>query len=293
MSDVIITSGPCPCCGAGCFSGRTKGGFANTGCGWSSFERGPPGSREKFFRTKTLGGSICEIGFQENTCVSLDGGSKRSYSGSCSYSTSCVAGVVQCDFGGAGQEVLQQGAEATDCSVFDRTETNPACQIGPFGVGVDYSTTETVYTAAGSGICIPVAFGKGVKSTGTATETLSGEVTDGVAKAELLACAAWTAYGTDPSDLTAAWSINVDGSGFVYKDAQWKIASSGLVVGATYQAAVKYYRRTYGVGPFVLWRTDTVSGTADGTGALLINGDVPNDEGYETLAACDCVLTKL
>lgn len=297
MSDVVIKSGPCACCG-NCFSGRTKGGFANTSCGFASFDDRPPGSLTHYYRTKTLAGSICSrFGF-DPTCVTiLGGGGEKSYSGSCAYSVTCVDGILNCNFANTGgQQVEKLGT--LDCSTFDRTEITPACQIGPFsdqGGSVVYSSTSTQFKAQGTGTCIYINPIIGaVMAIGTATETLSDEITDDSAKAELLACAQWTAYGTDPASLTAAWSVNIYGSGFAYQDAQWKIQiTGGLKVGATYHATVNYYRRVYGIAPFVLWRTDTVSGVADGSGALLITGDVPNAEGYETLAACDCNLTKV
>lgn len=129
----------------------------------------------------------------------------------------------------------------------------------------------------------------------SADATLSVEDTDANAVARFQAATAWG----DPSntaDCIAKYQQRVSGFSFAFTDVQWTIFAPAVYTpGATYSFSVEYWRRPYGGGPgdWVHHSTLSATATADGTGLLytLVPVLVPNVQGYETQARCNCVFT--
>lgn len=186
-------------------------------------------------------------------------------------------------------DTLTPGAPgATGCTPF-----------APFTVRTDFTLTSTPtqntwhYNAGCTlypGFFYRKLFGEDV------TATLSIEDTDDDAIARLLAGAGgiWSSW-TPVGDGTGGTCINyvcclaryeerTTGFTFTYQESQYRVEKTGLIPSTLYYAHVEIWRRPFGSGSYVSFETLVVSGTTDGSGNLLIEGDVPNDIGFETYA---------
>lgn len=96
---------------------------------------------------------------------------------------------------------------------------------------------------------------------------------------------------TAPSCCTAKYEQRTTSITFGYADAQWRVFQTSLTAGQLYYAHVPIYRRPYGTSPtWTLYQTLVTSGTTSVTGVLSIDGQVPNDVGFESYADQPCVV---
>ncbi len=294
---VTITSttpNPCGCCGGeppdDCFSCRTKGPTA-TLCGYPEFvpvdedsEDVPCNTPGKIYRKASYSGAltICDYNtvgcspdhLQKSTIVTYSGACEKDVDDCSQISNASVArevSTVTC--GGSGTVTT-----TSECPVFS---TEPDSVFTPV-------VTEdcTVLTVDGTEECSN--FGStSVFVSGEVVVTLSEEDTEADAIVRLLATASWSSYG---SACVAGYQVRT-GPSFSYTDVQWRVVKTGLLPSTSYDVDIEIWRRSYGVGSYVLYSTLTATGTTDGSGNLTITGDVPNDRGYQSEARCDCVVT--
>lgn len=262
MSILVISgkTGPdCPCCHPGCITGsfscETRGGDAFL-CGIPEYNS--PSTPPKFYGTQTPVGAV-SVNATTDT-----------YSGT--YDTDLVDCVTtntqnreRCNPGGCipGLRPLAPWFDTFGFSEWIRaTNQTQDSYTGPGFVGAD-------------------------NLTGNATATLTNEDTDDNAIVRLLNDSDWGPCTGIPCCL-AQWQVRT-GQDFIYNEARWALTFSGLNPGQRYGSIVETFRRVYGVGSYVPFQTIMVTGTADGTGNLVINGIVPNEIGFQTFAvAGDC-----
>jgi hypothetical protein len=97
----------------------------------------------------------------------------------------------------------------------------------------------------------------------------------------------WTSWATGTSSTSlATWQLRgVGQTNLDYSEAQFRVTVTGLIPGNPYTVRVPIYRRSYGVGTFVLFDTMTTVATADGSGEISIPETyVPNLAGFDTYA---------
>lgn len=293
MSTVIFSLTCAPCCGVclsagtALFQCRIRGGTAAL-CGYDEFTS--PSTPPKKYRRKTLAGTFNRQVYVGAGCVTTNCNDFYTYSGHCDYDAATCALTV-------GGQVARTGT----CP----NNTNPICDLLVNQEGIGYVgdvlvSTQTVQTLTNDKACYH-AFPSVRCLTDGATATLSIEDTETAAIARLLAGAGgtWGAWitsgaagctGTPPSCCLARFEQRTTLFTFVYQESQWRITDTGLTPSTLYYGYVQIYRRTFGTGSYVLYKTLTVSGTTDGAGALDIHDDVENTEGYETyaIAALSC-----
>jgi hypothetical protein len=277
------TSTTCACCGgtlaAAGLQCRNRGGTA-TLCGYSEYTSAstPP----KKYRIKTLSGTTVGDVWTDTTCDTFGCQSVDTFSGTCYYNSS------NCTLTENGRRV-----RTGSCP----NENVATCAIGVFISGGDTEVlTQTTRTILNSLNCIPdVSTSFSRPSNPTAAETLSDEDTDQDAIDRLLAGAGgtWSAWfdaggtgctGVPPPCCLARWEERTTGFSFTYQESQYRVTASGLNPSTSYTARVEIYRRTFGSGTYTLFQTLTVNGTTDGSGDFSEDGDVPNEEGFESYA---------
>jgi hypothetical protein len=287
------------CCSFQC---RSK---TDSKCGFSEF--GTPSSPPKYYRTVSISGTIESCSFTAGGCTTFISNSLVTLSGACAFdpvTQNCANGVDN----DSSQYTQQTGTHCGDGS--GSTTTGDFCSLPSFitlGTGwtIDFETpmrgldivwdsvsqTTTGWTLTGSGNCDPGGGGS-TKTTGSVTATLSDEdtETDVIARVTL---APWSAWGppqeSDSEPCRAAWSFA--GTDNEYTVAQWQITRSNLAPSTEYQVHVYIYRTVYGEDDFTLFQTLVINATTDAAGNFTATGDIPNTEGYESLAQTDCIFT--
>ena len=102
----------------------------------------------------------------------------------------------------------------------------------------------------------------------------------------------WSKWGQAGS-FAPCTAMASSASGFVDVECAWKITKAGLTPSTLYQVNVEYWRRPYGSGTMTLYQTANVQATTDSAGRFYATGDIPNDDGYETEARCNCSITPV
>lgn len=295
MSDVVITghADACVCCGnlqAATLSCRIRGGTA-TLCGYSEYS-GYASTPPKKYRRKTYSGvitSTARSGCGTGTLIYCD---ETTYSGYRLYDLSnCATSLT------ALQQYRTSDCFPNTCALGSITNFTPPEDWSNFA-GVTSTFSATVWSQDGNGNCYATAAcsaGFGIAD-GTRTQTLSDEDTNDDAIARLLAGSGgtWGSWivqgatgctGSPPSCCLARYQERTSGFSFIYQESQFRVTASGLDPSTSYNARVEIYRRTYGSGSYALYQTMIVSDTTDGSGNFSADGDVPNDEGFESYAA--------
>ena len=285
------TPTPCPCCG-GCVvttvSCGLRGGVA-TLCGFSEFLTTPSSPPKKYRNIKPEGKPyICYYGNSSCTgtldtvdSYDLDGADELIYNAStCEVNTGHYTHYVNSD-------------HPSTCG-YSTSGTATVEVEGVFSIGAASETTANSVITRTLTTC-EVVFDNGATCNaagfdyyhiyGSQKQTLSIEDTESDALSRLLAGpgGTWSSYSGGPC--VAGYEIRTSGFSFHYNEARWRAQATGLTPGTNYTTYIQYWRRPYGTGSYTLFQTVIVYGTADGTGLLSIDGDVPNDKGYETYAA--------
>ncbi len=163
-----------------------------------------------------------------------------------------------------------------------------------FAFGFDIITlTQTFIRYETNGDCYdPGTPGQGHIESGYIEFEISGEDTVDDAIARFQADIAWDDWQLvgrcEPVECCLAfWGERPDtGFTFPYQEAQWKITQGGLTASTLYNVTVDIWRREYGTSDvWELYQTIADSATTDAGGNLEVEGDVPNDLGYESYAS--------
>ncbi len=295
------TDSECQCClidTPAPFQCRTRGGTA-TICGTAEYTT--PSVPPKLYRTTTLAGGLYKCEWDGANCTGNAGNFCSNYAGQYLFDkNTCAQTNAQTET----RNITPSAICAPPPGPYS-TSTPTGLPLTPdtFGLSSDQVlvTTRTVLTwTYGSAGCLsPVAnrtWG------GSITSTLSDEDLESDAIARLLAGGGGT---------WSAWTTGGDGSGgtcipkvcclaryeqrttlfsFVYQEAQIRVTYSGLEPSKSYLVAVKIWRRSFGVDPYVLFQTLLLNATTDGSGNLSIDADIPNTVGFETYSASASVL---
>lgn len=302
----FITTGTCTCCGSctpAVLKCRTRSG-TYTLCGHSEFA-GFVSDPWRKYRKATWAGNILQCRYNVGpTCTGgFSSGRKFVYSGTNQYnkdtcSTTCTEVIDEfaenfaCSGGGTHTHPTASCAfSATTPANFDTT-----LYLSPGGVSESFTsaTVDTLNSLAGCD-----AFN--ATSSGSATITLSDEDTDTDAVARLIASGigSWSSYKEvtvdcdNPACCLASWDDRTGENTFsgLYQEAGWRVEMSGLTPSTSYDVQVQIWRAPYGTGMYTLFDTITASGTTDGSGFLQVDGDVPNDPGFDSYAEEACVVT--
>lgn len=157
---------------------------------------------------------------------------------------------------------------------------------------ISESLTEDIYLRDGTGDCVypwqdtpPDA----VVTTGQATIKLTGEYLDSDAIAHFQSLAPWgdwylgNAYARhqsrqcDPNDIFGQKSPY-----FFYDEGEWRVVKTDAVPFKKYSCKVPAYRAPVFSGDYVHYADLEVEATSDAVGKVVFEGQVPNEEGYET-----------
>jgi hypothetical protein len=183
--------------------------------------------------------------------------------------------------------------EGTSERLVDGSPTSGPFDQAPasvYGGGVDVETTATERTITGKDQCLSDGAGEFLQHNGTVTETLNAEDTEDDAEARAAAGESWDGTGADCSVRTAFRSQRTTGFTFGYRKTQVKVQWTA-VIGQSYNVKVRFARRVLGSsGPFLFYALDERTITADAVSESTDWIDIPNEAGWETLAA-NCTVT--
>jgi len=283
------TDNPCVCC-AGLIPismlCRQRGGTASlVGCSAYTSPSSPP----KKYRRAQLSGSSTSDEWTNQFCSGpFDAGT-----------VTCVyTGFIQYDAGTG----LPTTGGSTVCNGVP-IGTGAACGTFAEQCNVTYTYTPTTATRVDTANCCIQPNGNYLKSRASAESfvaTLSDEDTNDDAIARLLAGAGgtwggWSATANDGSACApsvcclAQWSIRTTGFDIAYNEAQFRVdgTSAGLTPLTNYTIKVDIYRRVSGsLGAYTLFETQDFPITTDADGNFaFFDGDVPNDEGFQTFSS--------
>ncbi len=155
-----------------------------------------------------------------------------------------------------------------------------------YGAGAETDVEPTARTTEGKDECIgPDGEGKYNQTNGTVTESLSSEDTEDAAEARAAdAIEDWGSEGLC-SGRTAFRTQRTTGFTFGWRKAQVRVQWTA-VSGKTYQVKVRFARRVLGSsGPFLFYSEEQQSVLADTTSEQTDWIDIPNEAGWETIAA--------
>jgi hypothetical protein len=155
---------------------------------------------------------------------------------------------------------------------------------GAYGGAVTVATSPDSRTNSGTDECEGDGFGKFVKHNGTVTESLEQEDTDQAAETRAAGAIEWGTVG-DCNLRSAFRSQRTTGFIFGWRNTQVKVAwaSAG---GVNYLVKVRFARRALGsAGPYLFYATEEQTITADASSEETDWITVPNQTGWETIAA--------
>lgn len=270
---------PCCCIVPGGLQCRSKGGTASL-CGFSEYV---PSTPPKKYRSKTLSGVLNAVVYTKGTgCTGGVAGSFTvTWSGSCTYDASTCA--------------LTNNGHLVVAIAGGPTTDTPTCDGYADGCGVSVTQSSTSRSASSLGGCCSGASTDEVHS-GSGTETLSDEDTEGAAIDRLMASVDWTGFtliGTGPgtcepnSCCKTVWSERTVGFSFAYAKAEAKATwgPGTLRPGWPHTVFVDLYTRPVGGSAWthteVLEYPMTPSGFGDGS----LDFEVPTDRGFEHYVA--------
>lgn len=282
----------CLCCGtaeAATLKCRYRGG-TGTLIGCSEFTS--PSSPPKKYRRITNSGSATSKYWSNSSCSGAEIGGD----------------TVTCNYSGWGQYdkttgTLTQGG-STVCNG-GTMSTGQTC-TGTHADACDsyWLNTPTVLSRLSTGACCNAGGGLyGKETADTLQQTLSDEDLESDAIARLLAggggtWSSWTTVGDGTGGTCVAttccraqYEQRTTLFTFAYNEAQFRVELGGLTPSTLYYTHVEIYRRVQGSGgSFTHYSTIILSATTDGSGNFSVDGDVPNDEGYESYAASATVI---
>ncbi len=179
-------------------------------------------------------------------------------------------------------------------------------QPGTFGLSSDgvLVTSQTLKTwTYGSGGCIQPGSGNSRSWGGAVTATLSDEDQESDAISRLTTSgpgSIWSAFTTVGNGsggtcinsvcCLARWEQRTTLFTFTYQEAQARVTKTGLTPSKSYLVKLVIFRRVFGVNPYVLFQTLFVSATADGSGNLTVDINVPNTVGFESYASSASIM---
>jgi hypothetical protein len=296
------TAGTCQCCGTptpATLKCRTRGGTASL-CGFSEYASAS--SPPKKYRTQTMSGAVVGCNYTGGCAAAgFKGGFGLKWSGSYDYSSSTCAALSNTQY-----EDFYGTDNVSYCGV------NYGSPLGhtliPAGI-----TPYPSYFGDGGGTLVQAATYQtwpylGVcsyanqKFTGSVTATLSNEDLETDAITRLLAGGGgtWGSWivsgaagctGTPPSCCRAQYEQRTSAFSFAYNESQFRVQLGGLTPSTFYYCRIEIYRRVRGGGGlFTHYSTMVLSGTTDGSGNYSVDGNAPNDEGYETYAQSAAVI---
>jgi hypothetical protein len=185
---------------------------------------------------------------------------------------------------------------AESCAGFTENISSISSYVDISRFSVSESATSRVATISGAACQVSGGYGFAITNDPSIEETLSEEDTDQNAIDRLLAGAGgeWSGWlspgatgctGSPPPCCLARWEERTDDFDFIYQESEFRVTASGLTPSTTYNARVDIQRRTFGSGSYALFQTVIVSGTTDGSGNFQEDGEVPNEEGFESYAS--------
>lgn len=235
----------------------------------------------KLYRTVTWSGGFTVQYSNDGDCATTEATSSVSYSGTStrnfdSGSTGTVTGSM-------------------DGEVFAEMEATSPGLLLPSGLPLDMVSTQTETTDswAGSGECYSTGGGiyPNGRAVGTATATLSNVCTEEAAIAWAQEqTPGWSAWEVFPMD--AFWDYafrseyqastpGVEG-GYVWGRMKFRRTKGGFTPGASYVCTMEAYRAVAETYDFALYATLEGTLTADASGTLVWEGEVPFARGYST-----------
>ncbi len=298
VTKTATTDSECQCClidTPATLKCRTRGGNA-TLCGFSEYAS--PSTPAKKYRIQSPTGTLWKCEWLGGTCSTFGDTNCVSYSGTYVFAPSNCAETNTQD------ERVTSGAPGPPCGNCGSQVHNatPGINFAPttFGLSNDgvLVTTQTTKTwTYGSGGCILPGSGNSRTFGGQVIATLTDEDTDADAISRLTTSgpgSIWTAFttvgnGTGGTCINsvcclARYQARTTGFTFIYQQAQARVEKTGLTPSKSYLVRLDVWRRAFGVNPYVLFQTLFVNATADGTGFLTVDIDVPNTVGFETYA---------
>ncbi len=156
--------------------------------------------------------------------------------------------------------------------------------LAPYIVGSGGPISPTIYERSGDG-CVPGG-GASQSTDGDLIFELTDEDTDADAIARVDA-SDWTDWG-ETSLCYAAWEVRTSGFTFDYRVSEWRVRRGGLAPLTTYKVSVEIWRRLYATGDYTLLETVIAEDETDADGLFEVSAEIPNSEGYQTIARCDC-----
>lgn len=270
------------------------------GCGgpWYDQFGGPYPDDGKRYLTTTYTGSIRIKAGGRTDLYTL--------TGSCSYDpVTGLAGTSTINFNwkqynfpvppGDEDEFICVGSpESPEYLSLDEDFPKECCQID-WGVGSDEGSVYSIlgHVKTGSGVCTDNSLEEGEISS-----LYSVEDTWANALARMLAAQDWFAYSAISDDCSAFWDVPYDDEFGTYpfkyfQMARWRQEWTGLTPGSSYDVSIDIYRRAFdrdhffvggGGDPYTLYATQTETFVVDVNGKLTAEAEIPNDEGFQTIA---------
>ena len=179
-----------------------------------------------------------------------------------------------------------------DGSVFAEAEaTSPGLALPSISPeGIANSQTQTTDSWSGNGECVG-GYMYMERTTGTGTATLSNVCTEEISlayRSEL--SPGWEDFSEYPMD--ASWDYvatasyqpatpGVEGS-YEWLRMKYRRTKGGFIPGAEYVCTMEVYRTVFGAGDWALYATLEETLTADATGTLIWEDEIPFARGYST-----------
>ncbi len=249
-------------------------------------EYATPSSPPKKYRVRTFTGGLTYCQYNGGAICSApsNGAVVRSYSGACTYDVSTGAfsstalatwdtHYVSGTCSGGGTISHPGWSDCTIPSTYDIYDS-----------GLNYvNLTPTTREIIGFGLCATVGGGFGYKSTGSATETLTGEDTDADAIARLLATGTWSGYGPFVADesFISSWGTRTTFD-VPYTKVMWGANVTDGLPSTLYSFSADVYESPVGAGDWTYHSSVSASATTDGTGfAEVLDQPVPLAEGFD------------
>lgn len=162
--------------------------------------------------------------------------------------------------------------------------------------GGDESVMTTVYAetsvvTTGTGDCVYFYIDGWYRiTTGSESMSLSQQYTAEMAVAHFQSYAPWGgwALGDGGPGIHAEWAdegsyiVLSSTPRFAYVDMEWRVTRTGLNPNTVYSCTMKAHRSPFGGGAYEYYADVIETATSDGSGTLVVVGQVPNDPGYET-----------
>ena len=236
----------------------------------------------KLYRTVTWGGGFTVRYSNDGDCATIETTSTVSYSG-----TSTL------NFDGTTSVGTVTGT--MDGIVFAEMEATSPGLILPSGLPSDMVSTQTETTDswAGTGECSPISgsiYPAG-RAYGTGTATLSNVCTEEAAIAWAQEQApGWSAWETFPMDASWDYAFRSEYQaatpgvvgGYVWQRMEFRRTKGGFTPGVSYVCTMEVYRAVAETYDFALYATLEETLTADSSGTLVWEGEVPFARGYST-----------